>query len=455
MMMEEATHEAGEMLSVEATQVAVGIKHRGISRGKRAVEAKGRFESPLPCHQPSLPTHHRPPHNACITRDDACPGASTARLPRPRLASTLVEAAPPHPHLTPPATETTTPADRRDAGRSAVVWIATMNAQHDLRPGQRIGGRYAVERPIGRWQIGTAYAVREGRTETPRTLLVMDLHRGALSQYLRWVRTEAEQARLLPEGFWVPIEGGHVFGDRAFMVLPPLSGTSLAQMVATEGSLDEERAVRIIERLCRLVGKAHAEGIGLGCLRPGNVFVDLKSAGGPQPTVFDVGLARGLDRLLARPPRPQSRYTPPDARADMPVAADDIYALGALLYFLLTAQKPPTTDLEGHRLMTPPSWRRRDSALTAFVDPIVLEAMAPLARDRYDFAEALADALVAVVEVFRLSPDARAVLGIPTGLGAERPARQTHPHYLHDLLGLPAEPTADIPIFDDPLDGDD
>lgn len=333
-----------------------------------------------------------------------------------------------------------------------------MNPQHDLRAGQRVGGRYLVDRPIGRWQIGTAYAVREGRQETPRTLLVMELQRGALSQYLRWVRTEADQSRLLPDRLWVPLDGGHVFGDRAWMALPALGGRTLAQIVASEGSLDEERAVRIVERLARLVGKAHAEGVGLGCLRPANVFLDADSPGspgGPDPAVFDVGLARGLSRLLARPPRAQSRYTPPDARPDMPVAADDIYALGALLYFLLTAQKPPASDLEGRRLMTPPSWKRRDSQLTAFVDPVVLEAMAPLARDRFDFAEAFADALVSLVEVFRLSPDARAVLGIPAGLGAERPARQTHPHYLHDLLGLPPEPTVEIPIIDDPLDGDD
>ena len=45
-----------------------------------------------------------------------------------------------------------------------------MNPQHDLRAGQRVGGRYLVDRPIGRWQIGTAYAAREGRQETPRTL---------------------------------------------------------------------------------------------------------------------------------------------------------------------------------------------------------------------------------------------------------------------------------------------
>lgn len=330
-----------------------------------------------------------------------------------------------------------------------------MSAHHELRAGQRVGGRYIVDRPIGRWQIGTVYGVREGRSETPRTLLVMELQRGALSQYLRWVRTEADQSRLLPDRLWLPIDGGHVFGDAAYMVLPALEGRSLTHLVQREGSLDEERAVRIIEQLCRLVGQAHAEGVGLGSMRPGSVFVLDDDGATPAPAVFDVGLARGLSRLLARPPRAASRYAPPDARPDMPTAADDIYAMGALLYYLLTARKPPRTDVEGRRVLTPPSWRRRDSEWTVLVDPIVLEAMAPTARERFDVAEAFADALRALVEVFRLSPDARAILGIPDPLGAERPARQTHPHYLHDLLGLPAEPTTELPIIDDPLDLDD
>jgi len=327
-----------------------------------------------------------------------------------------------------------------------------MSTRPDFRPGQRVGGRYVIRKPVGRWQIGTAYVAVEGRSETPRMVLAMDLQRGALSQYLRWVRTEAEQARVLPHELWVPVDGGHIFGDRVYMVLPELSGQSLAQLVQREGSLDEERATRIAEQLCRLIGKAHAEGVCLGCLRPSNVFL-LGDGPLPRPAVFDVGLDRGLSRLLARPPRPSASFTPPDTRADMPVASDDIYAVGGLLYFMLTAQKPPPPDGDGLRVPTPPSWRRRSSELAAYIDPVVMQAMAPLARDRYDFAEAFADALLSLVEVFRLSPDARAVLGLPkTPAGAERPTRQTHPHYLHDLLGLPAEPTTDMPVIDDPLD---
>lgn len=327
-----------------------------------------------------------------------------------------------------------------------------MSTRPDFRPGQRVGGRYIIKKPVGRWQIGTAYAAVEGRAEAPRLVLAMELQRGALSQYLRWVRTEAEQARVLPEDVWVPLDGGHVFGDRVYMVLPELRGASLTRLVQSDGAVDEERATAIAERLCRLIGKAHAEGVCLGSLRPSNVFL-LDDGPQPRPAVFDVGLARGLNRLLARAPRPAASYIPSDARADMPAASDDIFAVGGLLYFMLTARKPPAPDGNGLRVPTPPSWRRRDSELSAYVDPVVMKAMAPLARDRYDVAEAFADALLSLVEVFRLSPDARAVLGLPErSASVERPGRQTHPHYLHDLLGLPAEPTGDLPVIEDPLD---
>lgn len=328
-----------------------------------------------------------------------------------------------------------------------------MSTRPDFRPGQRVGGRYLISNPVGRWQIGTAYAATEGRAETPRLILAMDLQRGALSQYLRWVRTEAEQARGLPEGLWVPLDGGHIFGDRVYMVLPELRGRSLSRVVGDEGSLSEERATRVAEAICRLVARAHAEGAALGCLRPSNVFLEPGAA--LRPAIFDVGLARGLSRLLARPPRASASYTPPDARPEMPVATDDVFAIGGLLYYMLTAKKPPASDANGLRVPTPPSWRRRSSELATYIDPVVMKAMAPLARDRYDYVEALADALQALVEVFRLSPDARAVLGLPGAPGSERPARHTHPHYLHDLLGIPAEPTTEIAAIEDPLETDD
>lgn len=326
-----------------------------------------------------------------------------------------------------------------------------MSTRTELRAGQLVGGRYTIERPIGRWQLGTAYAAIEGRSRAPRTLLAMQVRSGALSQYLRWVRMESHQARVLPDALWVPRDGGHISGDTAYMVLERLDGMTLARLVKLEGALDEEKATRIAERLCRLVGRAHAEGVCLGSLRPTNVFLDVDAPGAPSPSVFDVGLARGLGRLLAHPPRPSTRFSAPDAKPEMPSASDDIYSVGALLHYMLTGAKPPVVDASGSRVMTPPSWKRRDSEMAAYIDPVVMKAMAPLARDRYDLAETFADNLRALVEVFRLSPEARLLLGLPENRIGERPTRHTHPHYLHDLLGLPAEPTVEIPVIDDPL----
>jgi serine/threonine protein kinase len=141
-------------------------------------------------------------------------------------------------------------------------------------------------------------------------------------------------------------------------------------------------------------------------------------------------------------PRPARVFWPPDRTRDRrPVGGDDIFALGALLYFMLTGNKPPRVDPEAGQVVTPPSWKLKDSELAAYLDPVVLKAMAPRPRDRYLSAHALSDALQALAEVFGLSPAAREVLGLegrdtPSGAFRREP---TSPYLLHDLMGLPTE----------------
>ncbi|MCA9540783.1 MAG: hypothetical protein KC620_17910 [Myxococcales bacterium] len=315
--------------------------------------------------------------------------------------------------------------------------------QPRFSPGSTVDGRYRIRRLMGRWQVGTAYAATPLRGTESVTLLVMDVRPAAVPQYLRWVRIEADQQRVVPAGLLTPTDGGHLSGDTVYMVLGGLRGVPLATRIRQDGSLDEVVAIRFFEALARMLGRAHAEGVCLGSVRPTNVFLD-GDPEAPAPVVFDPGFARGLSRLLDYAPREAERFVAPDRHPEMPSAADDIFSLGALLYFALTARKPPPVDREGRRVVTPPSWKRHDSTLCSYIDPVVLKAMAPQARDRHDLCEELADELAALDEVFRLSPDARAVLGLQgVPAGAER-RRHTHPHYLHDLLGLPEDRDDDI-----------
>ena len=328
----------------------------------------------------------------------------------------------------------------------------SVGRHHRLATGEVVAGRYTVRRVIGRWRVGTAYDVFRPDGAGPLTLLALDLRKGQTSRYLRWVKNEADRNIRLPPNLILPLDGGHLAGEAVYMVLGPYRGRSLLQALRADGPFDAHRCARVGHRLAHAVALAHEGGVRLGSLRPTTTLLDVE--GSDRPAIFDLGLARGLGELLVNAPRPARVFWPPDRTPDRrPVGGDDIFALGGLLYFMMTGDKPPRVDPEAGQVVTPPSWKLKDSELAAYLDPVVLKAMAPRPRDRYLSAHALSDALQALAEVFGLSPAAREVLGLdaresPSGAFRREP---TSPYLLHDLMGLPADDgdhVTPLPDFD-------
>ncbi len=309
-----------------------------------------------------------------------------------------------------------------------------------LQTGTTVDGRFHVTRVLGRWRIGTAYLAVDEAADV-HTLLAFDLKPRVQKAYSAWIDNEAERNQGLGPDLLVPREGGVLKRrGRGWMITGPFRGTSLLQQMRGRGPLGESTAARLGERLARLVSHAHEGGVVLGGLRPTTILLDPEGNDPHRPLIFDIGLERGLPEFLRNPPPPALAYRAPERPDGGPTRpAEDVFALGALLYYMITGQKPPQIDpREGGRVATPPSWIRKDAVLAAYLDPVVLKAMAPRARDRYPSAHRVAEALSALSEVFGLSPAARELLGLPTPEPAGPFRREpTSPYLLHDFLGLP------------------
>jgi eukaryotic-like serine/threonine-protein kinase len=185
-----------------------------------------------------------------------------------------------------------------------------------------------------------------------------------------------------------------------------LEGADLATLVAREGPLPPARAVYLVDQACRALAEAHARGTIHRDLKPENLFVTRAGTEGDFIKVLDFGIAKVLEEAesatltregtIAGTP---SFMSPESAMGRPTTAASDVYALGAVLYFVL-AGRPPFEQTALPALLfahvseapAPPS-DKRGEALPEDLEQVVLRALEKQPEARYPDAGALAAAL--------------------------------------------------------------
>ena len=187
-------------------------------------------------------------------------------------------------------------------------------------------------------------------------------------------------------------EGQHYYS------MPLIEGGTLADR-QEELQDDFRSAVALVVKVARAVHFAHQNGILHRDLKPRNILVDREG----EPQVVDFGLAREIESDSSRTVAGQILGTPSymapeqiDNAADSPpTTAVDVYALGAILYHLLTGEPPFTGDhlVETLRLVVeknPASPRERNPRIDRDLERIVLGCLEKAPTDRYPSASALA-----------------------------------------------------------------
>ena len=189
---------------------------------------------------------------------------------------------------------------------------------------------------LGRGGFGVVYkCVREsdGASFARKTLLLNDL--GSIKRFQREVRLVQ---RLEHPGI-IKIVSTHLDGAPYFYVMPHYH-RSLLQLMP-ELHINRERALGIFDLVLEAIEYAHKQGVIHRDLKPENILLDVNGV----PVVTDFGLGRALDALTSRATGTGAwigtlGYMAPEqmnhaARAD---ARSDIFALGRMLYELLTAE---------------------------------------------------------------------------------------------------------------------
>ncbi len=267
---------------------------------------------------------------------------------------------------------------------------------------------YELIDEIQRGGQGVVYRARQ--TATKRIVAVKTLREGAFATARQRVRfeREVELVAALRHPNIVTLHDSGRTGDGGFyLAMEFVDGVPLNQAVAAlrTGRHSIPAKLRLFEAICAGVRAAHQRGIIHRDLKPDNILVDSEG----QPKILDFGLAKRDELCEADPPGTGTvageflgtfAYAAPEQVGGDPNDVDvrsDVYALGVILYELLTAARPhalggSVADAVKAILETEP---RRPSALCPELDDdletIVLTALRKDPRARYQSAGALHD----------------------------------------------------------------
>src|SRR6478735_924228 len=171
-----------------------------------------------------------------------------------------------------------------------------------IREGQVLGGKYRLEREIGRGSMGTVWsAVHLTLGQRGAIKLISAEHAQAVEARLRF-GTEAKAAARLRSRYVVQVyDDGETPAGTPYIVLEYLEGETLEQRLERERDLPLNDAVRITRHVARALSRAHAAGIVHRDLKPANVFLTRSDDddGGWLAKVLDFGIAKVAEHGIA------------------------------------------------------------------------------------------------------------------------------------------------------------
>jgi serine/threonine-protein kinase len=206
--------------------------------------------------------------------------------------------------------------------------------------GEVIAGRYELEELVGVGGMSNVYRARDRLLERRVALKILHDRYSGDEEYVERFRREARSAaRLSHPGIVTVIDRGEQDGHQ-FIVFEHVEGETLKQLVSREGPLPVGLALELALQIGLALAFAHERGLIHRDVKPQNVLLN----GDGRAKVTDFGIARVMDvdgMTTTGAVVGTSHYIAPEqAKGDRVDAQSDVYALGAVLYELLSGDVP-------------------------------------------------------------------------------------------------------------------
>ncbi|HEX9901425.1 MAG TPA: protein kinase [Acidobacteriota bacterium] len=260
-------------------------------------------------------------------------------------------------------------------------------------------GKYTILGEIGRGAMGIVYKATDpyiGRTVAVKTIRFDVLGQGperdmAQKRFMR----EAHSAGNLSHPNIVTIYDVGEDGDQSYIAMEYIEGSSLEEVISSKKRLSLTEIISLIEQVANALDTAHRKGVIHRDIKPANILIDQEG----KPHLVDFGIARLSTSTMTQTNMIMGTpyYMSPEQIAGKKVDnRSDIFALGGVLYEILTGQKPfpgETITTVIYKIMNenPPPVRNFQKNLPEGLEPILQKALAKEPGARYQTCRELAD----------------------------------------------------------------
>ncbi len=305
--------------------------------------------------------------------------------------------------------------------------------------GAEVDGRYRVMELIGEGGMGKVYLAEHIEIGKRVALKVLHQSYSRMPDLVERFRREARAASKIGHPNIVDVtDSGTTADGSVYFVMEYLEGVELGSVIERQGAIDIARALKISSQICRALQAAHREGIIHRDLKPENIYLITRDGAADVVKVLDFGIAKTTEAEAARERRLTSpgmamgtpEYMAPEQAAGRPAdARTDVYALGAIMYEMVTGLPPYSGDnfmeiLTKKATMDPPPPITVRAELPVQVSDLVMASMARNPDDRpqsmealeYQLNKCLAGRGVAVAQILGMTTDANVVANLNPGL---------------------------------------
>ncbi|MCP4604673.1 MAG: HDOD domain-containing protein [Proteobacteria bacterium] len=254
-----------------------------------------------------------------------------------------------------PKCKTANPSDMRFCGACGTHLATDDGKKKDPLVGTLVGNRFVILEKIGQGGMGVVYKGEQTAIWRPVALKVLRPKFSQDKKLHERFRNEASTASRLTHPNTITIYDFGVLDDNGlYIAMEFIEGKSLDDEIDTHGVLDWQRSCRIAMQICGSLQEAHEHNIIHRDLKPDNIMLTRRGAESDVVKVLDFGIAKimadeeseyrpsltAADEIFGTP----EYMAPEQIRGEKLDPRTDIYAMGNILYRMMTGSLPFTSD---------------------------------------------------------------------------------------------------------------